>query len=103
MIVIVQMVVITKQIITDTLDVHAMTTLRIIFLYPCWREKISLKISMKFAEHKPSVLVMDAVGAGHGDQTYSLQDVFCPDRPLHLFLSFPCHLCPLGLYSNAAV
>jgi hypothetical protein len=58
---------------------------------------------MKFAELKPSVLAMDAVGAGRGDQTYSLQDVFCPHRPLQLFLSFPCRLCPLGLYSNAAV
>jgi hypothetical protein len=60
-------------------------------------------MSMKSAEHKPSVLVMDAVGAGHGDKTYSPQDVFCPHRLLQLFLSFPCHLCPLGLYSNAAV
>jgi len=60
-------------------------------------------MSMKFAEHKPSVLVMEAVDAGHGDQTFSLQVVFCPLRPLKLFLSFPCCLCSLGLYSNAAM
>jgi len=76
MIVIVQMVIITKQIIMVTLGEHAMT-LRIIFLYSWWRDKKSLKISLKFAAHKPSVLVMDAVGAGHGNQT-----VFYAWKPL---------------------
>lgn len=60
-------------------------------------------MSLKLPEHKPSVLVMEAVDAGHGDQTFSLRGVFCPLRPLNLFLSFPYRLCFLGLYSNAAV